>query len=239
VSLLVDSFPLPAAAEEPYEPVLRWLIFTGVSLFAGVALWRYGLVRAMVVSDRTSISLVILALYLVASAHCLVRAVAISREAKALENLAAAPGEAPARLLVTAHIADLALKARARGAGRLDQTLLLRGLAERLAAPNRLGGLAADTAMKLGLLGTIIGFILMLGPVAGLDADDDAALKTAMSTMSAGMAVAMVSTLAGLLGALLIKAQYLIVEAATTRLFWRLVRLTETRIAPALERGHV
>jgi len=39
---------------------------------------------------------------------------------------------------------------------------LLRGLADALRGPNQLGSFASDALMKLGLLGTIIGFILML-----------------------------------------------------------------------------
>ena len=37
-------------------PLLLWMIFTGLSIFAAVLLWRYGLIRLMVVSDRTYIS---------------------------------------------------------------------------------------------------------------------------------------------------------------------------------------
>ena len=55
------------------------------------------------------------------------------------------------------HIHDLALKARTQGRGRLDQTLLLRSLADRLRGSNGFGSFASDTVMKLGLLGTIIG----------------------------------------------------------------------------------
>ena len=54
--------------------------------------------------------------------------------------------------------------------------------------------------MKLGLFGTIVGFIMMLAPIAGLNGDDQAAIKSSMTLMSAGMAVAMYTTLAGLVG---------------------------------------
>jgi biopolymer transport protein ExbB/TolQ len=57
--------------------------------------------------------------------------------------------------------------------------------------------------------------------------------------MSTGLAVAMYTTLAGLIGAILLKAQYLLLEAATTKLFWDVVRTTETKIVPALERPDV
>ena len=81
------------------------------------------------------------------------------------------------RGLVTDHIRSLVTKARAQAAGRIDQTLLLRTLADRLRGSNGFGAFVSDTLMKLGLLGTIIGFIIMLAPIATLDAADKAAMK--------------------------------------------------------------
>ena len=92
--------------------------------------------------------------------------------------------------------------------------------------------------IKLGLLGTIIGFIIMLAPIAGLDACDKTMIKASMGVMSDGMAVAMYTTLAGLVGSILLKLQYYMLESATSGLFARAVRLTETRVVPALERRY-
>jgi len=58
--------------------------------------------------------------------------------------------------------------------------------------------------MKLGLLGTIIGFHHHAAPIATLDAADKAAMKSSMGLMSDGMAVAMYTTLAGLVGSILV-----------------------------------
>ena len=63
---------------------------------------------------------------------------------------------------MTDHIRSLATKANAQGTGRIDQTLLLRSLADQLRGSNGFGAFASDTLMKLGLLGTIIGFIIVL-----------------------------------------------------------------------------
>ena len=140
--------------------------------------------------------------------------------------------------LIGDHIRDLALKARTQGRGRLDQTLLLRSLADRLRGSNGFGAFASDTLMKLGLLGTIIGFIIMLAPIAGLDASDKSMMKSSMGLMSDGMAVAMYTTLAGLVGSILLKIQYYMLDSATAKVFSRAVTLTETRVVPALERAH-
>ena len=230
--------------------MLLWMIFTGLCIFAGVVLWRYGLIRLMLVSDRTYISVLIAVLYIITCGHCFWRTRAIEREGEAgrrCRKILSAPdgaaalgtdGQALPAGLVTDHIRSLVTKAKTQGPGRLDQTLLLRTLADRLRGSNAFGGFASDTLMKLGLLGTIVGFIIMLAPIAGLDAADKVAMKSSMSLMSDGMAVAMYTTLAGLVGSILVRIQYYMLDAATQRVFSEAVSLTETRVTPVLERRH-
>ena len=136
---------------------------------------------------------------------------------------------------VTAHIRNLILKAGLQGHHRLDQTLLLRGLADALRGPNQLGPFASDALMKLGLLGTIIGFILMLAPIAGLDAADRASVKSSMGLMSDGMAVAMYTTLTGLIGSVLVQTQYYMLDEATAKVFGLATDLTEVFVVSVLE----
>jgi hypothetical protein len=237
-------------------PLLRWMIFTGLCAFAGVLLWQYGLIQLMLASDRTHISAIISVLYVASSLHCLWRTIAIAREADAgrgaaqllvtsdaVLSIAASTAASPQRDalppgLVADHIRNLVVKAETQGSGRLDQTLLLRSLADRLRGSNGFGAFASDTLIKLGLLGTIIGFIVMLAPIAGLDATDRVMMKSSMGLMSDGMAIAMYTTLAGLVGSILLKIQYYMLDAATAQLFSQAVTLTETRVVPALDRLH-
>ena len=137
---------------------------------------------------------------------------------------------------ITEHIRNLILKAALQGNHRLDQTLLLRGLADALRGPNQFGSFSADALMKLGLLGTIIGFILMLAPIAGLDAADRASVRNSMGLMSDGMAVAMYTTLTGLIGSVLLQTQYFLLDEATAKLFALATDLTEVFVVSVLER---
>ena len=89
--------------------------------------------------------------------------------------------------------------------------------------------------MKLGLLGTIIGFILMLAPIAGLDAADRASVKSSMGLMSDGMAVAMYTTLTGLIGSMLVQTQYYMLDEATAKVFGLATDLTEVFVVSVLE----
>jgi hypothetical protein len=249
VSLLEREFPYD------HLPLLRWLMFTGVSAFGFILVWYYGLFHLMLASDKTYISAIIAVLYVLATAHCFVRTAAISREmdnaqrvfalvSRGVPDLRVVAGDGVTvdgtRLppgQITAHIRNLILKAKLQGGHhRLDQTLLLRGLADALRGPNQLGSFASDALMKLGLLGTIIGFILMLAPIAGLDAADRASVKSSMGLMSDGMAVAMYTTLSGLIGSILVQTQYYMLDGATAKLFGLATDLTEVFVVSVLER---
>ena len=70
------------------------------------------------------------------------------------------------------------------------------------------GWFGADALLKLGLLGTIIGFIFMLAPIANLTSYEPASLQAALGQMSGGMAVALYTTLAGLVGNILLRIQF-------------------------------
>jgi len=227
---------------EPGDPVLQWLIFAGLNIVTFLVLWFYGLVQRALDADPTHITLFIALIYVATSLHCLWRCMVISREAKAGADVAASLNDA-ATLghgdgLIAAHVRDLITKAKPLAPEqKLDQTLMLRVLAQRLNGSTPFGSFASDLVMKLGLFGTIIGFIMMLAPIAGLNGEDQAAIKSSMASMSAGMAVAMYTTLAGLVGSILIKIEYQFVEAATARLFAAAVALTEVHVVPLLERG--
>ncbi len=247
-SMTIGPTARPETDPSERSALLLWLIFTGLSVFAVVLLWRYGLIHLMVISDRTYISSVIAALYVLTCVHCFWRTRTIAREGAAAQRCRAvlsSPDRSKAldasatmlpRGLVRDHIDSLVKKAAAQDYRRIDQTLLLRTLADRLRGSNGFGAFVSDTLMKLGLLGTIIGFIIMLAPIAGLDAADKAAMKSSMGLMSDGMAVAMYTTLAGLVGSILVRIQYYMLDAATQRVFSDAVMLTETYVTPALER---
>ena len=244
-----------ALAARDYFPLLRWMIFTGVTVFGFAIAWRYGLFQLMMAQDQTRISAFICILYAVISAHCLFAILAISREINTAHRVRerVANGVGGYRIegrrvftddgnplptgRITDYIGNLVVKAEKQGRERrLDQTLLLRGLADKLRSPMQFGAFAGDALLKLGLLGTIVGFILMLFPIATLDNFDPTSMKSSMRVMSGGMAVAMYTTLAGLGGSILLKIQYYMLDAATARVFSHAVRLTETRVVPALER---
>ena len=68
---------------------------------------------------------------------------------------------------------------------------LLEHYAEILENRHASGQFIADLLLKLGLLGTIIGFILMLTPIGEIKEFDPSLIQQLLSTMSGGMAVAL------------------------------------------------
>ena len=84
------------------------------------------------------------------------------------------------------------------------------------------GWFAADSVLKIGLLGTIIGFILMLAPIGELTSFDAASLQNALAAMSAGMAVALYTTLTGLIANIILRFQFqFLADAMQQRLISR------------------
>ena len=236
-----------------YLPLLRWLMLMAMTAAGLVMLWQLGLVQTMLRTDRTYISLLILGLFALTSLHCLGQIWYVSRELVAARSLQTALRENHADPVlnvdalprnqtgtaIARHIGNLIAKARSQGGGRVDQTLLLRVLADRLRGRERLGLFVSEALLRLALLGTALGFILMLIPIAGLSAFDADTLRKALSGMSGGMAIALNITVTGIGAALLLKLQYYFLGTGVVDLVHTITEVTEVHVISALERdGH-
>ena len=85
-------------------------------------------------------------------------------------------------------------------------------LAEKFAGANQVGWFFSAIIIKLGLLGTVIGFVIMLSSISSIDAlvvDD---IKNLMQQMTQGMGVAMNTTMVGLVCSMLTGIQYLLLD---------------------------
>ena len=81
------------------------------------------------------------------------------------------------------------------------------------------GWLVADGLLKLGLIGTVIGFILMLSAITEIDGFDFTMMKDMLQNMSSGMEVALYTTLSGLVSSVLLTIQYSYLEHYTYKIF--------------------
>ncbi len=232
-----------------FLPLLRWLIIMCLTAFGLAALWQLSIIQVMFETERTHISSLILILFALTSLHCLVQTWFVSKELVATRTFREALradrtrfGFGPTDLdrlpkgsMIAQHVANLVAKARAQGGRRVDQTVLLRVLANRLRGRERLGLFVSEALLRLALLGTAVGFILMLIPIAGLTSFDVETLRKALSGMSSGMAVALNITVTGIGTALLLKLQYYFLSSGVVDLYDMITEVTEVHVISALE----
>ena len=77
------------------------------------------------------------------------------------------------------------------------------------------GWFVAESCLALGMVGTVTGFLIMLGTAfSNIDVSNAATLQQALSDMAIGMSTALYTTLIGLVCSLIIKDQLVNLEVA-------------------------
>lgn len=211
--------------------IFRALILMGVVAFGFYLAADQGLVTLALDSDKSYISYVILGLYLLASAHWLWLARTLSEERQQFASLeAAVESEEEITTADTGSGLLASFLRNLRGKHDSDPAALLEAFGDELANRHALGHFTSDVLLKLGLLGTVVGFILMLLPVGEMKEFDPVLMRQLLSAMSGGMAVALYTTLAGLVTSTLLKMQYHILDASASQLATRLAVLVDVRL---------
>jgi len=82
----------------------------------------------------------------------------------------------------------------------------------------RFGYVIADLMLKLGLLGTVIGFIFMLGSLVDLNSIDISVMQRLLAQMSGGMKVALFTTLTGMSCGVLLNMKYQLLDWSVDKL---------------------
>ena len=70
------------------------------------------------------------------------------------------------------------------------------------------GWYTSDLCLSIGMMGTVIGFIMMLGGFANIDINDMATVQGLIKGLGVGMSTALYTTLTGLICSALLKIQY-------------------------------
>ena len=82
-----------------------------------------------------------------------------------------------------------------------------------------IGWFIAESCLVLGLIGTVSGFIIMLGTAfVDIDVSNVDSMQKALAQMSVGMSAALYTTLLGLISSLAIKLQLVTVERTIEQL---------------------
>ena len=198
----------------PYFILISWLWLAGLMLFMVMVTWDIGLLPEVLASDQTRISVVLLLFTALTSLHCAYRSYRLSQLESALLLWQTGKQQADKSLLST----YLPLMTRDG-----EKNLSLNGelLSEHFHYQHTFGWFIAGAMIKLGLLGTVIGFIIMLTSISGLDSLEIAQVQQLMQRMTQGMMVALNTTLLGLVGSMILGVQYLLLDHCADQLLVR------------------
>ena len=184
---------------KPQYLLQRSIILLTVIFFSFYVLYDLNLLNLIFESDRSKISILILGIYAAATFHWIYIAknldLEIKGEGKVLEFLNSVESKSS-----------------------LESQNLLRILEDELSNRHVLGHMVSDVLLKLGLTGTVVGFILMLLPIGEMKDFDPEKIQPLLSSMSGGMAVALYTTLSGLITSTMLKFQYFLLDSSLSKL---------------------
>ena len=229
--------------------LLVWLSWMGLLAFAVAVAFDQGLAALLLQSDRSRISLLIGLLYLLGTLHCARRVFFVStqlalaeRAELLIKNGAGKPtvqsdgvAFSDGTVLPAGFFSDYMLDVLRGSSNDLaaptnEHNTLPEVYESKLNGPHELGWFLADIMLKLGLLGTIVGFILMLSSVAQTSTIDANTMQNILRQMSGGMGTALYTTLAGLLGSVTMAVQYQMLNRGSDELLTKTVHCAEVHI---------
>ena len=189
--------------ENPQYLLQKSIVLLTVIVFAFYLLFDLGLLNLIFESDKSKISILILFIYTAATLHWLFLAWRLDGEQKG-----------------GGKVSDFTKVSNSKT--ELERQNLLSILGDELSNRHALGHMTSDILLKLGLTGTVVGFILMLLPIGDMKDFDPQKIQPLLSSMSGGMAVALYTTLSGLVTSTILKFQYFLLDASLSKLINRL-----------------
>jgi len=200
----------------------RWLLVFGGVVYALTVSHDLGWLRLLAFGDPTWLTFGIIVLFLLSSLYCGALAFEMARQHtvwKRLHQRQAHDGASWA--------SDYLAERRALSGA--DATALGDLLHERIKGRTELGWFSAGLLLKLGLLGTVIGFVIMLSSIGTANDLQSQGLDTLIRGMGTGMRVSLYTTIVGLVGSMLIGIQMLVIDRAADRLFALIITLPDPR----------
>ena len=192
--------------DKPFGLLMIFASLLGVELFVFYLLADSGLLPALLAEDYSFISRAILGIYLCASLHVMLVSYHLSIEVNDLNKDAQ---DRPTGSNVRRYFS---LLRTADGNQEESGELLIEVLDGRCRGRYRFGYVIADLMLKLGLLGTVIGFIFMLGSLVDLNSIDITVMQKLLAQMSGGMKVALFTTLTGMSCGVLLNIKYQLLD---------------------------
>lgn len=243
MALLTEAIRAPGR-DGAYDAVLKWVLLMALIAVAAVVSYDYGLLNYLFGADKSKITVLIAVLYVAFSGHCLWILVELAREyrrALQVKDMLATSTEVPELPrgggLIDRYMADIIRSREHPGEVEGNAHLLMQSLGASFRRRTKIGSYGADLLYKLGMLGTMVGFVMMLNSMGDLSNFDVDTLRGALQEMIAGMAVSLLTTIAGLIGGILLRLEYNIADALVTDISQTAVSFTEVSLLPLLARG--
>ena len=226
------------AASYRYLLVLRFLVLNLVAVALLGAAWLKGWVTAAFTGDSTQLVTVIALVFAVGLASCARKIFQTSSELNQLHDVASRASlqwsrvtgkeqdqlKIPGRhrsVRVARYLA--ALESRDGQSRALAASALRLRLGARIASIRHL----ANSLVFLGLIGTVIGFIIALSGIDPNAAADVDSIGPMVSTLIGGMSVALYTTLVGAILNIWLMVNYRLLEGGTVTLVTTIVELGE------------
>lgn len=208
-----------AAMAEPLW--LEWLALGGVLAFAAWLLGVRGVWALLLGADPTGITLVIIVVFAAATLWCGARARVLQRQRAVLAASAVRDGsDRNDRNDDWAHDYLDAL----RGSGA-DSATALDLLLERTHGPHTTAWWVNGIQLKLGLLGKVIGFSILALNIGNLQSFDPGQSQDLLRSLTTGLGVALLTTMVGLVGNILLGLQLTRLDRCADRLVADIQRL--------------
>ncbi len=248
--------PLQLPHESPaHLLMLLWLTLASLVVFGTAVAVDQGLVQQMIAADRSQICLVVMAMYLIGLGHTFVRTRYLSTQLeRARQFLLTLESQARQSVSITPagisfsgtsiaggdfivdYLVDCATPRPSSAGNDEPRTDLLEAYAARVRSANEFGWFYIDLMLKVGFLGTLVGFILMLSAVADSGTLDASSMQKVLAHMSLGMSTALYTTLVSLVAGILLSVPYYLLDRALERLLQITVQVKEVilpaRLAP-------
>lgn len=181
---------VPRQTPEAHEPLwLEWLAFGGVLAFATWLLGVRGVWALLLHADPTGLTLVIIVVFATATLWCGMRTRVLQRERRALQDGGGGWG--------MAYLASV----------RTDAETALELLLERSHGPHATAWWVNGLQLKLGLLGKVIGFSILALTIGDTKSFDPAQSQDLLRSLTTGLGVALLTTMVGLIGNILLGLQ--------------------------------
>ena len=234
----------PKIYDYDYWLFLIWLLLISVIVFSLIVCWNEGYIQAISNTDKSHVSVLIFILFCIGTIHCALRSLYLSDQLTKLPLIKDLPTKCSISIdsdntlnlnnqvvdsssLVAGYFKNIIYQSNEPSQTKNTESTNIDLLIAKAKGNHDIGWHTVDILLKLGLIGTIVGFILMLSSVAHTENLDVDSMQTVLKNMSSGMGTALFTTLAGMTASILLGLQYLLIDKGADLLIENTIEITD------------